>query len=87
MINVVISLYYYLLVVRAAYLLEPAEKISGSKNIFIHQGANRNISQRYDCGGDLSHSSIRSGKSGCHCFDVSNLGSVYLFFRCQPQFS
>ncbi|UCD90721.1 MAG: NADH-quinone oxidoreductase subunit N, partial [Desulfobacterales bacterium] len=27
MINVVISLYYYLLVVRAAYLLKPAEEL------------------------------------------------------------
>ena len=27
MINVVISLYYYLLMIRAAYLLEPAEEL------------------------------------------------------------
>jgi len=31
MINVVISLYYYLLVVKAAYLLEPAEELPDLK--------------------------------------------------------
>jgi len=61
--------------------------IAGSEDSSIHYGAHRNITQCHDRGGNLSHPPDRSGKGGCQGFNVSNFGSVHLFFRCHPQFS